>query len=78
MPRLYRFPSDDGNPGTLAIETRCEFRLDVFYIPSEERLLLAGLSADNPNEHRVKLQQFDCVTGSLTMYPTRTSSQSTV
>ena len=72
MPRLYRPPSDDGHPGTLAIETRCESCFDVFYIPSKERLLASGLAADNPNEHRVKLLQIDCGLPSLSMLPTRT------
>ena len=72
MPRLYRPLSDDGHPGTLAIETRCEFCFDVFYIPSKERLLASGFAADSPNEHRVKLLQIDCGTQSLSMFPTRT------
>ena len=72
MPRLYRPPSDDGHPGTLAIETRSEFCFDVFYIPSKERLLASGLAADSPDEHRVKLLQIDCAIQGLSMFPTRT------
>ena len=72
MPRLYRPPSDDGHPGTLAIETPCEYCFDVFYIPSKERLLASGLAADSPDEHRVRLLQIDCGTQSLSMFPIRT------
>ena len=72
MPRLYRPPSDDGHPGTLAIETPCEYCFDVFYLPSKERLLASGLAADSPDEHRVRLLQIDCGTQSLSMFPIRT------
>ena len=72
MPPLYRAQSDNSNPGTLAIETQCEFCFDVFYIPSKERLEESGLAPDSPKERRVKLLHIDCGTRSVTIFPTKT------
>ena len=72
MPRLYRAPFENSNPGTLVIETPDECCFDVFYIPSKERLEESGLVPDSPTEHRVKLLHIDCGVRSVTIFPTRT------
>ena len=72
MPRLYRAPSENSDPGRLVIETRCKCCFDVFYIPSKERLEESGLAPDSPIERRVKLLQIDCDTRIVTIFPTIT------
>ena len=72
MPRLYREPTENSNPGSLTIEANCECCFDVFYIPSKERLEQSGLAPQSPAEHRVQLLQIDCVTQSVTIFPTKT------
>ena len=42
MPRLYREPTENSNPGSLTIEANCECCFDIFYIPSKERLEQSG------------------------------------
>ena len=76
MPRMYRPPSESSNPGSLVIESQCECCLDVFYIPSKERLEQSGLAPDNPTEHRVKLLHIGCGTRAVTIFPIRTSPHS--
>ena len=72
MPRPRNFRP---YPGSLTSENMSGNVVDVFYVPSRERIEESGLgtSSCDPEQYRVHLLHLDGNAGSLTMYPTQTS-----
>ena len=64
-------------PGVLALENVSGDVVDVFYVPSKERLNESGIDdlLCDPELYRVKLLQLDNCIGSLTMFPIQTSGR---
>ena len=72
MSRLYGSPTENNDPGTLAIEFRCCSLIDVYYVPSKERLEESGFTQGGPYEHRAKLLQIDFLYPCITIFPIKT------
>ena len=72
MPRFFDGLYEDNSTGSLVTETRSKEYVDVFYIPSKERLEQSRLAPFSVTRHRVKLLQIDGRNQSLTIFPTNT------
>ena len=75
MPKSQNFRP---HPGILSTESLSQNVLDVFYVPSKERIEESKLdsSLGDPEKYRVKLLSLDAGIGTLTMFPTQTSGRS--
>ena len=72
MARIYE-NHDEYRNGDLILESQTNGDIiDVFYIPSIEKLVAAGLKPDEAHKYRVKLLEIDTLNGRLTMLPINT------
>lgn len=78
MPRIGRPPVPGEFPGTLRVNKALPHAAEAFYVPSPERIERAGLTSDEVAEHSVRLLRADARSGSLTIYPTRTTGNGDV
>ena len=76
MPRIGRHSNPQEFPGTLRVANALPNVVEAFYIPSPERIEKAELPPDD--DHSVKLLTADAGSGSLTVYPTRTTGRQDV
>ena len=71
MARLHeRF--DEYRHGRLNLEKVSSDRVEVFYVPSPEKLEQSGLDRESGSDHRVKLLEFDGFNQCITILPTNT------
>ena len=73
MPRIGRPPVPEEFPGNLRVNQALPHVAEAFYVPSPERIERAGLTSDGVAEHSVRLLSADARSGSLTLFPTRTT-----
>ena len=72
MARIYD-NHDEYRNGDLILEAQTNSNIiDVFYIPSIEKLSAAGINPDEAHKYRVKLLEIDTQNGRLTMLPINT------
>ncbi len=74
MPRISDPNPRDPYPGTLAFERENETSLDVYYVPSTERLQERRASSDNLDNPRARLLRFNAQSKRLTIFPIRTKN----
>ena len=74
MPRIDDPTPKIPYPGTLTFEQQNNTSVDVYYVPSPERLRERGTSSVDLGNPRAKLLQFDTQDGKLTIFPIRTRS----
>ena len=75
MPRLITRSVDNEYPGHLETERHSSESVDVFYIPSKERIGKAGLPADDSIDYRIRLLNIDDRTQQLTIFPIKTTGR---
>ena len=68
MARFYDI-LDEFRHGSLEVEALSSNHVEVYYIPSKEKLALSKLNYENTSEIRVKLLEFDGENMSLTIFP---------
>ena len=73
MPRIGRPPVPDEFPGTLRVNQALPHVVEAFYVPSPERIERAGLTSNGGAAHSVRLLSADSRSGSLTIFPTKTT-----
>ena len=71
MARLHQ-PFDEYRHGRLNLEEVSSDFVEVFYIPSPEKLEQSGLNPESGSDHRVKLLEFDGISQRVTILPTKT------
>ena len=72
MARLFQ-TRDEYRHGSLVMEAPSNSDcIEVFYIPSQEKLEQSNLSPDKASEYRVKLLEIDNRNGRLTILPINT------
>ena len=74
MPRFFRTQPEDNSIGHLVVQERSTDCVEVFYIPSRERLRQSGITPVNATEHRAKLLTIDSMNQRLTIFPIKTRS----
>ncbi len=65
-------PFDEYRHGSLVVEELSAHCIEVFYIPSKEKLEQPGLNPDTGAEHRVKLLEIDGWNQGITIFPIKT------
>ncbi len=65
-------PIDEYLHGSLVVEEVSPVCVEVFYIPSKEKLEQSGLTQDEGAEHRVKLLKIDGQRQCITVFPIKT------
>ena len=76
MPRLSYPESEDDNIGRLEVQWLSSTSVQVYYIPSKQRLRQAELKSNNPSAYKVKLLQADEIDHNLTIFPINTFPRS--
>ena len=71
MARIFE-EFDEYRHGRLVVEEISSNRVEVFYVPSPQKLEQSELNAENGSDHRVKLLEFDGMNHSITIFPTNT------
>ena len=74
MPRFFRTQPEDNSIGHLVVQERSTDCVEVFYIPSRERLRQSGITPVNATEHRAKLLTIDSMNQRLIIFPIKTRS----
>ena len=65
-------PFDGYRHGSLVVEELSSDCIEVFYIPSEEKLEQSGLNPDSEAEYSVKLLEIDGLIQRITLFPIKT------
>ena len=72
MVRIYD-KKDDYRHGEIILEKQPSGTIiDIFYVPSDEKLTQSGINPANAHQYRVKLLELDNMNGHLTILPTNT------
>ena len=74
MPRFFRTQPEDNSIGHLVVQEQSTDCVEVFYIPSKERLRQSGIAHVSATENRVKILKVDGSNRSLTIFPINTRS----
>ncbi len=73
MPRMYDTMVDERRLGSLAIEAHNPDRIEVFYVPSKDRIEQSVIARDRDTEYRAKLLEIGMAHRSLTILLTNTN-----
>ena len=65
-------PFDENRHGSLVVEELSPDCVEVFYIPSPEKLEQSGLNLDRGTEHRIRLLKIDGLNQCITIFPIKT------